>query len=280
MARRSRSSRSRNRRGGRSEAGLYALGFGLGALALGAVAVGGYVYATAKTPPKLDQMSLCPVDGPRSATVMLLDASDALPDVTRREVHKYLLDAAQSVEEYGLLEIRLLDPGSPSGRPIFAKCNPGDGSGLDEMTANPRMARKRWEEGFRDPLERAVAGGLTPSTSETSPILSTLQSIAVDRFTGTRAASMPKTLIVVSDLIEHGPEYSQYRGNVSYEQFKRTAAYKRVRTDLNGAEVYFHYFDRLTKRPINSGEHIKFWTEWVKDSNGSFRGAKKLQGAG
>jgi len=280
MSRRRSSSRSRRRGSTGSEIGHYLLGGFLITLALSLAGGGAYFWATAATPPSLDKATLCPKDGYRSATVILLDASDTLPDVTRRELRTTLLDAAQSVPEYGMLEIRLLNPGVPSGDTVFAKCNPGDGTGVDELTGNPEMRRKRWQESFRKPLESALDGLMNPSASETSPIMSTIQSIAVDRFSGSRAASMPKTLIVASDLIEHGPGYSQYSGKLSFEEFKRSDAYKRVRTDLNGAEVTFLYIQRITKKPINSAEHIKFWVDWVKDGNGGQVVAKKLQGAG
>jgi len=277
----SRSSRSRSRRRGGGETGKHAAGIALIVLTISVVGAGAYILNTKPERPKLDAASLCPTDGPRSATVILLDASDVLPDVTKRELRTYLVDAATSVPEYGLLEIRLLDPNSPSGTPIFAKCNPGDGSGLDEYTGNPALARKRWEEGFRRPLEAALSGSMEqPSEAQTSPIMTTLQSIAVDRFTGSRAEVIPKTLIVVSDLIEHGPGYSQYSGDLSFEKFRKTDHYRRVRTDLNGAEVTFRYIQRVTRKPINSANHIQFWTDWVKDSNGQFVSAKKLQGAG
>ncbi|ANY85508.1 hypothetical protein BB934_45655 (plasmid) [Microvirga ossetica] len=278
MARRSSRSRSR-RRGG--ETGKHVVGIGIIAVCLVAAVVVGIAMTRIEPRPTLDKTSLCPTDGPRSATVILLDASDVLPDVTRRELMTYLFDAATAVSEHGLLEIRLLDPNSPSGMSVFSKCNPGDGSGLDEFTGNPRLAKKRWDEGFRKPLEAALNGSMAqPSESQSSPILSTIQSISVDRFTGSRAASMPKTLIVVSDLIEHGPGYSQYSGDLSFDRYRKSEHYKRVRTDLNGAEVSFRYIQRVTRRPINSATHIQFWTDWVKDSNGQLVSARKLQGAG
>jgi hypothetical protein len=42
--------------------------------------------------------------------------------------------------------MRLLDPSITGGKSIFARCNPGDGVGLSEYTANPRLAKKRWME--------------------------------------------------------------------------------------------------------------------------------------
>ncbi len=101
-------------------------------LALGVLSAGAYVYTTAARPPPLDRVSLCPLDGPRSAAVVLLDSTDDLPEIAKREVRTILVDMAETLPTHGLIEIRLLDPGLAGGRSIFAKCNPGDGSGLSE----------------------------------------------------------------------------------------------------------------------------------------------------
>jgi len=63
------------RRHGRNPGDLrkHALGSVLAVLALGLLAAGAYVYLTAARQPALDRASLCPLDGPHSVTVVLLD---------------------------------------------------------------------------------------------------------------------------------------------------------------------------------------------------------------
>ena len=104
------------------------LGGALAVLALGVLGAGAYVYATVARPPTLDHATLCPVDGPRSITVVLLDSTDEIPDIAKHEISTVLIDMAETLPVYELLEMRLLDPKLPGGRPIFAKCNPGDGA--------------------------------------------------------------------------------------------------------------------------------------------------------
>jgi hypothetical protein len=256
------------------------LGGALAVLALGTLAAGAYVYATAARPPALDASSLCPLDGPRSITVVLLDSTDDIQDIAKREVKSALLDMAETLPAYGLLEMRLLDPNSQGGKSIFARCNPGDGSGLSEYTANPRLAKKRWMEGFRQPLEAALDAGFHPAPGKTSPIMETVQRIAVDRFTGRAADDVPKSLVLVSDMLEHEGDYSQYSGDLSYSRYKASRAYRKVQTDLHGAEVTIYYIQRTTARPINSVEHIRFWAEWIRDNKGRLKQANKLQGVG
>ena len=249
-------------------------------LALSALSAGAYVYTTAARPPALDRSSLCPVDGPRSVAVMLLDSTDDIPEIAKREVKTALVDVAETLPTYGLLELRLLDSKIAGGKSIFARCNPGDGSGLSEYTANPALAKKRWMDGFREPLEAALQSGLHPSPGKTSPIMETVQRIAVERFTGRAAQEIPKSLILISDMLEHEPDYSQYFGDLSYDRYKASRAYRKFRTNLYGAEVTIYYIQRQSARPINSAEHIRFWAEWIRDNNGRFKAAARLQGVG
>jgi hypothetical protein len=252
----------------------------LAAFALGVLSAGAYVYTTAARPPALDHSSLCPVDGPHSVTMVLLDSTDDIPDIAKREVRTLLVDQAETLPTYGLLEIRLLDPELPGGRSIFARCNPGDGSGLSEYTANPALAKKRWMDGFRAPLDEALQAGFRPVPGKTSPIMQTVQRIAVERFTGRAAEEIPKSLILISDMLEHEADYSQYAGDLSYGRYKASRAYKKVRTDLHGADVTIYYVQRLTAKPVDSADHIRFWAEWIRDNNGRLRQATKLQGVG
>jgi hypothetical protein len=270
------------RRRSRNPADLrkHVLGGVLAALGLGVLAAGAYVYATVARPPTLDRETLCPVSGPQSVTVVLLDSTDEIPDIAKREIRTLLIDTAETLPTYELLEIRLLDPKLVEGHLIFSKCNPGDGSGLSEYTANPRLAKQRWLEAFRTPLDDALETGFRPAPGKTSPIMETIQRIAVERFTGRNVESIPKSLIVISDMLEHEPDYSQYTGDLSYGRFKASTAYKKVRTDLHGADVVIYYIQRATERPINSVDHIRFWAEWIRDNNGRFKQANKLQGMG
>jgi hypothetical protein len=252
----------------------------LAVLALGVLSAGAYVYTTAERPPPLDRSSLCPVDGPRSVSVVLLDSTDDIPEIAKREVKTILLDMAETLPTYRLLEIRLLDPKFAGGRSFFAKCNPGDGTGLSEYTANPRLAKKRWMDGFRRPLDEALQTGLHPLPGKTSPIMETVQQIAVERFTGRAAEEIPKSLVIISDMLEHEPDYSQYTGDLSYNRYKASPAYRKFRTNLYGAEVMIYYVQRRSSKPINSADHIRFWAEWIRDNNGRLKQATKLQGVG
>ena len=258
----------------------HALGGALAVLALGVLGAGANLYIGTARRPALDPSSLCPIDGPHSVTVVLLDSTDDIPEIAKRQVRTALVDMAETLPAHGFLEIRLLDSNTSGGRSIFQKCNPGDGSDLSEYTSNPQLAKKRWMDGFRQPLDDALEAGFRPLPGKISPIMETVQRIAVDRFTGRLAEYIPKSLVLISDMIEHAPDYSQYTGDLSYERFKASRAYQKVRTDLHGANVQIYYIQRMSGKPINSAEHIRFWADWIRDNNGRLKRASKLQGVG
>jgi hypothetical protein len=211
---------------------------------------------------------------------VLVDTSDDLPPITKQEVTKLLLDTAENLPPYELFDLRVLDAAGQTSRSVFARCNPGDGKGLSEWTANPVLARKRWVESFRGPVAEAVSGSLTAPNAKSSPIMAAIQSLAVDRFTGRAAAGGNRKLVVISDMIEYETDYSQYTGDLSFQRYKNSIAYRKYSTDLHGADVTIYYVQRLTRRPVNTVAHVRFWTDWFSDNNGRVKEIVRLQGAG
>jgi hypothetical protein len=273
-------SRRHRRRSSSGEGWKFALGAVLALAALAALGGIFWLNATTERPPVLNAKTLCPVDGPRAVTVVLLDSSDDLPDAGRRQVTTALFDLADALPIYGLLELRVLDPADPAGRVLFSRCNPGTGAGLTEWTANPAAARKRWLADFREPLGGVLGSGLTNRPADTSPIMAAIQRIAVDHFEGRAVANIEKQLVIVSDMIENTPDYSQYGGDVSFAHYQGSTAAKKLRTDLHGAAVTVYYVQRLGAARIDSGAHIRFWQDWVAGNHGTLAEAVKLQGAG
>ncbi len=269
--------RQRSHAGGAGAAwGGIALIF-LALVAIGALAI---FYFSAPRKPLLDPASLCPISGPEGITVVLVDTSDDLPEPTQRQVQSLLEEQISTLPDYHKFDIRVLDIAGGRSRSLFSKCNPGDGTGLSEWTDNPRLARMRWLESFRQPAKDAVKNSLSSAEAMNSPIMGAIQDIAIDQFSSSAAQKVEKKLIVISDMLEFTPAYSQYprAGDLSYQRFKRSSAYLKFRTDLHGARVKIEYVQQ-TKVPIDTVRHVEFWREWITDNKGTFDGCRRLQGA-
>lgn len=268
------------------EAGFGWAGFGGVVLLLLALASAGalaYFYLSAPARPVLDPQSLCPVDGPRGITVVLVDTSDDLPETTRREVLGELDDMITALPPYYRLDIRALDIAGMRSRSLFSKCNPGDGAGLSEWTDNPRIARLRWIDDFRKPAADAVKSSVASAKATSSPIMAAIQDIAIEQFSSNASQNVRKSLYVISDMVEYTRDYSQYprAGDLSFQRYKQSPAYLKFRTDLHGATVFIRYVTRQSSgQPlVDSVKHMEFWKSWIEDNRGKFGGARRLQGA-
>src|SRR6201993_1290837 len=223
--RRRRMARRRPRQ--RSAPGLGWSGLGGVLLLLLAVVSGGalaYFYFSAPARPVLDAQTLCPVTGPQGITVVLVDTSDDLPETTQREVLGQLDDMITTLPPFYRLDIRVLDIAGVRSRSLFSKCNPGDGAGLSEWTDNPRIARLRWIENFRKPAAEAVKNSMASAKANSSPIMAAIQDIAIGEFSSVASQDARKTLYVISDMIEHTRDYSQYAraGDLSFQRYKQS----------------------------------------------------------
>jgi len=281
---RNRSSRRRPRQRSSSALGWSGLaGVLLLLLAIGSGGALAYFYFASPERPALDAKTLCPVDGPKGITVVLVDTSDDLPDTTRREVLGQLDDMITTLPPFYKLDIRVLDIAGVRSRSLFSKCNPGDGAGLSEWTDNPRIARLRWIEDFRKPAAEAVKTSIGSAKATSSPIMAAIQDIAIGEFSSVASENARKTLYVISDMIEYTRDYSQYprAGDLSFQRYKQSPAYLKFRTDLHGTTVILRYVTRQTgsQQIVDSTRHMEFWKAWIEDSRGSFGGVKRLQGA-
>lgn len=270
---------ARSKRKGRSQGSSIAAGAALLFFAVCAMIGLAFFYFSSPTKPVLDHVSLCPVDGARGVAVVLVDTSDDLKKTTQQELLNILQDQISNLPEYYKLDLRVLDIERGQSRSLFSKCNPGDGSNLSEWTANPRIAKKQWIEEFMKPARDAMKTSMGSAKAHTSPIMAAIQNIALGPFSELRAA-VPKSLMVVSDMLEYTPDYSQYpsAGDLSYDRFRQSRAYRKYWTDLRGARVTIEYVSREQPK-IDTVAHMQFWRAWVDDNKGKLEAIHRLQGA-
>ena len=275
--------RAQPRHRSRSRGGTAALWWGIVLIALAVFALIALALAYYHVPrkPVLDATTLCPTTGPHGIIVVLVDTSDDLPSTTQQEVLGLLNDQINSLPDFYRLDIRVLDIPKSRSRSLFSKCNPGDGEGLTEWTSNPGLARMRWRESFERPAKEAVIGSLSSARAKNSPIMGAIQDIALDQFSAGAVQGIPKTLVVISDMLEFTPDYGQYHGDLSWQRYKQSPAYLKYRTDLHDAHVKIDYVRRNVIPPkFESVQHIEFWRQWIIDNGGVYEPAHSLQGLG
>jgi hypothetical protein len=253
----------------------------LGALAglAGLAAIAGVIWFNLAHPPiDIDKETLCPRAGPSSITVVLIDVSDPLTPVAQEDAKNAIAEEMARVPKFGLLELRLLDPSIQGGQVLFHRCNPGDGKELSELIANPEQERRKFEEGFETPLKNLLGAAVQSDPAKSSPLMETVQWIAVKEFAPSGKVTEKPRLILVSDMIQHSGNYSLYKGDASFQRFRRSPFYEVLRTDLAQAEATMFLIHR-EKPALPDDDLVAFWEQWFADNGGSLIRVRKIQGS-
>lgn len=255
------------------------LGYALLVLAL-LIAVGLFAFSTVlrRNRPTLDQTTMCPDDGPRGLTVLLVDTTDSLTPVQNADLRNQLQRLKEAVPEYCAVDVYMVAAVERDLlRPIGGRiCNPGNGSNASPFIRNPRLMRDRWAKRFSQPLDDLFTEMLNTPQAEQSPIFESIQSAAVTAFGRLSDGVKNRNLIIVSDMLHNTAEYSHYRAIPDFNDFRSTTYYRRVRPDLRGVDVELYYLRR--DQTPQGKNHIEFWQQYFADSGAKLVHVIALQG--
>jgi hypothetical protein len=264
MARR----RSSRRRGGSETLALKVI-----AVAIVVVVVAGlggvfwFVQGRAAQLAALDPQTLCPKSGPTAQFIVLIDRTDALTEIQGEALRRQITAWAAAIPKHGSFKVyEVGHAGSAGGallQPVVAVCNPGDGSDQSAIDSNPKMWRARYEEKFQAPIAAMLERMRLDAEAKTSPILEGVQAIAVKDF-GPDAPPGPKTLIIVSDLLQNQTGFSLYQGVPALDAFWATPYAASLRSNLTGIHAEIHLLHRLKAAAKQTDALGKFWIDWLQ----------------
>lgn len=217
-----------------------------------------------------DATTLCPTKRPPSEIlVILLDVSDWFSTPQRLQIQNQMARLRDSIPRFGLVEVYTVDRlRRRVTEPVNHLCNPGTGAELNQMYQNPQLAKKKWD-GFAAKLRGDIDHQMESPAHATSPIFEAIQATALRTFGKPEYDRLPKRLVIVSDLLQHVPGgLSMYEGVPSFDSFKKTDYFARVRSDLKDVSVVVYYLVR-PKVKEQDWKHIAFWQDYFQ-----FEGAK------
>lgn len=270
-------SRRPSRRRGRQRDAFPWIWAALGTLLLVAIVGGfGWLYVTASASRVALDTTLCPQTGATGQKLVLVDVSDAIAPITRQDLLNHMHEVAATTAKGERFELRVLDPGASHSRTVFSFCNPGDGSELSELTGNPALALKSWQDGFSVPLEAALSGSVAAGQADSSPIMGAIQELAVERLGSAADRAIPTSIYVASDLLEHTEAFSMYRSGADFAAWKGSAGAVQYATELAGAEVTLWVIKR--NAPVPSAAAADFWASWIADNHGRTGRTIAMQG--
>ena len=250
---------------------------GIAAIAVFLCAVGGATYYMLTREPGIDRQTLCPKDGPRGHTVLLVDKTDPL-NFSQKEAFLRLLEEMvdRRIEPGQLVSVFVLGEDFREGaKPLVELCNPGSGAGKSELTANVAKLNAQFRERFREPLLKQANALISTTPAKNSPILEMLQLVSINGFRK-HAVSGPKRLILVSDLLHKTPQYSMYQGVMDFEKVAGSEYGRKMRAELLGVEVEIHHVLNYPK--LQNRRQIDFWDAYFTRSGAKIVAVRALEG--
>lgn len=245
------------------------LGYGLISLFFIVLFLAGiYIFITIKNHKEFDETTMCPLEGLESLTLIVIDRSEALKPAQQEMLRQHLIDIKESIPRFGSLEIYTVGQTDKVVLKSEIKiCNPGRAQDVSQWTGNPKRIEKKWRTQFSQKLDEIFSRLIAANNDQSSPIMETIQSVAATSLTGSKMKDIPVKLIIVSDFIQHTPQYSQYKTMEDFSKFKSHANFQKFHTDLNGAEVEMFYLLRDSGQKIQSPAHVKFWYDYFSEKN-------------
>jgi len=254
----------KRRRGGRESLGLKVAASVIVVLVM--AALGGvfwFVQGRAAQLAALDPETLCPKSGPTSQFAVLIDRTDALTEIQGEALKRQIIAWANAIPKHGGFKVYEVGHGGALLQPVVSVCNPGDGSDQSAIDSNPKMWRARYEEKFTGPIGAMLERMQLDEAAKQSPILEGVQAIAVKDF-GPDAPTGPKTLMVVSDLLQNQQGFSLYQGVPKLDAFWATPYAASLRTNLAGVHAEIYLLHRLKAAAKQSDALGKFWIDWLE----------------
>jgi hypothetical protein len=275
MARRRRFSR---RRGGQETPALKAIAIAIVVVVLaGLGGVFWFVQGRAAQLAALDPESLCPKSGPTSQFAVLIDRTDALTEIQGEALRRQITAWAAAIPKHGSFKVYEVGHGGALLQPVVAVCNPGDGSDQSAIDSNPKMWRARYEEKFQAPISAMLERMRLDAEAKTSPILEGVQAIAVKDF-GPDAPQGPKTLVIVSDLLQNQQGFSLYQGVPALDAFWATPYGASVRSNLTGIHAEIFLLHRTKAAAKQTDALGKFWIDWLERQGAAVDAFKSVPG--
>ncbi|ESQ92896.1 hypothetical protein ABAC460_01225 [Asticcacaulis sp. AC460] len=240
--------------------------------------VGFFYFKTVMSHPPLDPETQCPAR-PKSVTVLLVDVTDPMNLPQRQDFLNQLDRLVDDIPRYGKLVVVKVDPVSDRLLvPVIVRCNPGSAKDETEMNGNPARLEKLHDERFVAPLKAAYDQLLTASGADQSPILESIQSVALTELNKPSIGDIPKRLVVASDLLQNTSSVSFYKALPDPVPFTNGQDFSRVRTDLRDTDVELWMLQRSDSNQTQPRALPELWEKIIDKEGGKLKRVYTVSG--
>lgn len=244
------------------------------AVLLALVLGGGIVaYFSVSGQKNYDEKTLCPLTPIPAKTAMLIDATDALSEMQIARLLEIIEELPADLVLHEWIGIFIVDEDNTLlPKPVVSLCNPGDGRDANILYQNPALIKRRFQNQFYAPIRKEVSALLQRPPEASSPIMEMINSVA----THAEFRSDTRRLIIVSDMLQNVPAYSQYStaitGEDYFDEWAATDYAQKIMSSsgvLNNTAVQIYYVRRQDESGGNQTlQHIDFWKRYLSALGG------------
>lgn len=227
----------------------------------------------------VDSETLCPIASPSPEYVALVfDKSDAYNPIQQHFLKRFFSEFKKHLLPGTKISVYVIDSQLKEHISAdFVVCAPRTGQDANAFYENPKLIRQRWQQQFEQPLDKVINGYMQAGEADSSPIMEALQIVSLSAFpVGNN--SVDKRIILVSDMFQHTPEWSHYRGQMDLSKLQKTNYYQRINTDLQNAEVSILYVRREGMEKLQNKRHALFWADYIESIGGRVTLIEKIDG--
>jgi hypothetical protein len=213
---------------------------------------------------------------PSALLAVVLDATSRVADAQRLDLENRLRTRVRSLPAGALVEFWRVSPTGggvpqPLGDPL---CRPDPSPNV--WTQNQRRAQEAIQA-FDAEIQAKIDATLTGRDEPESPILESIQAVWL-RFLGNDRwpGSVPRQLVVVSDLVQNTPALSFYGRVPRPDQLKALPSYQQLRVPLRGADVELLYLKH--DDGVEAGALVELWEWIVSDLGGNLTRVSRITG--
>jgi hypothetical protein len=212
-------------------------------------------------------------------TVLLVDVTDPMNTPQRQDFRNQLEKLLRQIDRYEKLVVVKVDPvGDTLLAPVITRCNPGSARDVTNIDGNPQKLERQHQELFIEPMTKAFEGLMVASGAARSPVMESVQSVALSEFQKGDLDEGERRLILASDLLQNTDRANFYEGLPDPKAFVKTQTFQRVRTNLKGVEVELWMLQRDDSKQTQPNALHEFWEYIINEQGGQVTRVYRVSG--
>lgn len=218
-----------------------------------------YVQLSSK---KIDEDSLCPINGEVGYLAIVLDLTDPLTSQQTIRLKREIKRLINLQEEGTLISVGVVHFDEAKQGSEFSICKPASGEEANNLYENKSLIEETYLKEFKGPLHTRIDAMMYAEELPNSPIIESITAL-VSSNTGIKDKEIPKTLILVSDLVQNSDALSFFKGEDWYD-FSRKNEIANLTRILKDFRIRIIRIPRLETISLDYDGINDFWVRYLE----------------